>query len=85
MRCPLCKEEIDSLSHIVTGTIEYRMSLDIQGDIQYETYEFEPDGNSISHYKCPDCSSVLFDKESEAVAFLKGGILCLISHPVPGT
>lgn len=72
MKCPICNEEIDSLSHIVLGTIEYRMSLDIQGDIQYETYEFEPDGNSLSYYWCPECNSALFHKESEAVAFLKG-------------
>lgn len=72
MKCPICKEEIDSLSHSVIGTIEYRMSLDVQGDVQYETYKFEPDGDSLSHYGCSKCNSALFYKESEAIAFLKG-------------
>jgi uncharacterized protein with PIN domain len=71
--CPECNEEIDSLRNIQTGTMEYRLKLDVQGDIQYETCEFELDaGVNVNEYWCPECEAVLFTDESKAIDFLKG-------------
>ena len=71
MKCPICNEEIDKLINIISGTMEYHLSLGIQGDIQWETCNFEPD-DDMDEYTCPECCAVLFNKESKAVAFLRG-------------
>ena len=63
--CPKCNKEITSLRNIVTGSMEYYLSLNAQGDIQYETGETD-------EYRCPECDEVLFTSETEAIAFLKG-------------
>lgn len=69
--CPQCNVEIDSLRNIQTGTTEYRLSLDVQGDIQYETREFEPDAD-VNEYWYPECEAILFTNELKAIDFLEG-------------
>lgn len=72
IKCPKCGKEIDSLRNIETGATEYRLSVDVQGDILYEIRKFKSDG-VVDEYQCPECDEVLFFSESEAFAFLKGG------------
>ena len=69
--CPECNREITSLRNTVTGSLEYYLSLDTQGDTQYEEREFQPDIEN-NDYCCPKCHKVLFTSEEEAIAFLKG-------------
>ena len=69
--CPKCNKEITSLRNIVTGSMEYYLSLDIHGDVQYETGEFEPDAG-VNEYWCPECDEVLSTEEEGAITFLKG-------------
>lgn len=69
--CPKCDKEITSLRNIITGSIEYHLSLDIQGDVDYETREFHPDGD-IDEHRCPECDEILFTSDTKAIAFLKG-------------
>jgi uncharacterized protein with PIN domain len=68
--CPECNAEIDSLRNITTGSMEYRVTI-VEGDVQYETEEFEPDA-SVNEYWCPECEAVLFTDEAKAIDFLKG-------------
>ena len=69
--CPKCNKDIDHLINTTTGALTLYMSTDKQGDLQYETGEFEPD-DITDEYQCPECDEVLFTKEEEAIAFLKG-------------
>ena len=69
--CPKCNKEIDHLVNITTGALTLYISLDKQGDLQYAPGEFEPD-NITKEYHCPECNEVLFTKEEEAIAFLRG-------------
>ena len=68
--CPKCKRGINYLTSITTGTLVQYLSLDTQGDAQFESGEFE--SNEIIKYCCPDCEEVLFTNEEEVIAFLKG-------------
>lgn len=71
MKCPICKEEINKLERIVSGTTYYDFYLDADGNVQHETLFILPD-DRISNFECTECGEILFHKESEAIAFLKG-------------
>lgn len=70
-KCPKCGREINALLNIVTGTMEYELSLDVQGDEQYSRMDFEND-NEINDFVCTLCQKVLFVDDEEAIEFLKG-------------
>ena len=71
MKCPICNEEINRLELTARGVMCYHLSLDVDGDVQWEERQFVPN-EQINEFECPECGASLFHKESEAVAFLKG-------------
>lgn len=68
--CPKCSREIDYLRSDTPRNLIQHLSLDTQGDIQYENVDFGLDEDST--YYCPECGRFLFSEEEEAIAFLKG-------------
>ena len=68
--CPKCKEKIDVLSNIVSGTQRYDMFLESSGRVHYEGVDFTSD-DSFSEWWCPECKESLFTSEDEAEKFLK--------------
>jgi predicted RNA-binding Zn-ribbon protein involved in translation (DUF1610 family) len=75
-KCPRCGKEIDSITNIQSGYMEYVLKVDENGDHDYTTPElpFTPD-DSLNDFCCPECNLSLFpDDEENAVAFLRGEI-----------
>jgi hypothetical protein len=70
MQCPKCKSEIDSLNNVQSGTMAYDLSILDDGEIHYESGDFEADDN-VNEFWCPLCNAVLFNNEEQAVSFLK--------------
>ncbi len=68
--CPRCNEKIDYLVSTVSGVMMQYLSINKQGDVQYEVGEFEPNEDTI--YYCPACGNEIPFIEKEAIAFLKG-------------
>ena len=68
--CPKCKKEITYLTSTTPGILLHYLSIDTQGDVQFEVGEFES-GDAVV-YDCPECGEVLFTNEEEVIAFLKG-------------
>lgn len=72
VKCPKCKEEINSLINVQNVWVSYYAELDKNGDIQYEGKD-RWDGNTDENgYDCPNCDETLFTSEEEAINFLKG-------------
>ncbi len=71
MKCPICNREIDRLELTAGGVMFYHLSLDVDGDVQWEERNFVSE-DQMREFECPECEAVLFHKESEAIAFLKG-------------
>ena len=75
-RCPRCGKEIDSITNVQSGYMEYVLKIDENGDYDYDSSEggFSTD-DSLNDFRCPECNGSLFpDSEGDAVAFLKGEI-----------
>ena len=72
-KCPKCSKEITHLRDWSRSWQEFRFSLDIQGDGQYEpACNTVPDDVGPDDYECPECNKVLFTDHDEAEQFLKG-------------
>lgn len=70
--CPECREEIEDLENLQTGWMCYKLYITEDGQEEYEQKgEFEGDWY-VMVWKCPSCSEELFDREEDAIAFLKG-------------
>ncbi len=69
-KCPNCKEEIEELRNIVSGSNEYTL-FSIGNDTEYEEKDFAED-YVVNEYWCPECQEVLFTDEEKAIDFLKG-------------
>jgi transcription initiation factor IIE alpha subunit len=70
-KCPKCGKEIDFLKNYESNaTLEYNLSLDIEGEPQYEYVDTLFAGDSV--FACPECGEDLFSNEEDAVAFLQG-------------
>ncbi|MBW2569708.1 MAG: hypothetical protein JRE47_10160 [Deltaproteobacteria bacterium] len=69
-KCPKCGREIDALKNVEDGSMEYKLALDIAGDMHYEQMEFS--GYDNEEFLCPKCEAVLFTDPDEAIEFLKG-------------
>lgn len=72
--CPKCSREIDYLVSDSASTFVQYLSLDIQGDVQYENKDFDFNYSEDSTYYCPECGKILFNEEEKAIAFLKGDL-----------
>ena len=72
MKCPKCNREINTLQNIVTGTMEYELKIDKDGDREYAEMKFEADDDGANDFSCPKCFDILFNNEENAIAFLKG-------------
>lgn len=70
-KCPKCKKEIKTLRNIVTGTMEYELRVDKDGDCEYAKMDFESDSGD-NDFTCPLCRKILFNNEEDALEFLKG-------------
>ena len=68
--CPKCKEEIETLQNVVSGSYRYDLYID-DGSENYEGKDFVED-NNVNEFWCPECKEVLFTDEDKAIKFLKG-------------
>jgi len=66
VKCPKCKEEIETLLNIVSGTMCYEF--DDSGNYEQKG-DFEDDSN-VNEYWCPKCQKALFNNEESAIKFL---------------
>jgi len=73
MNCPKCNKKIDKLANIVSGSMEYTLTVSSSGVEHYEQTDFYNDSN-INEFLCPVCNQTLFYGEEEAVEFLKSGV-----------
>lgn len=69
--CPKCKSKINHLRNMVSGTSCYKMYV-YEGE-KYPDYDREDfyEDNNVNEWWCPECDSVLFTSEEEAIKFLK--------------
>ena len=67
-KCPKCGKEID---HLRSFLPIYDLTVDENGKKHYEFIEDSPVAIK-EHYTCPECRTVLFTDEEEAVKFLRG-------------
>ena len=70
MKCPKCNEEINTLINTESGEMEYSLSIDCQGDIEWSQINFY--GVDSNEFVCPKCGQMLFANQEDAIAFLKG-------------
>jgi hypothetical protein len=73
--CPKCKVNIDHLHNVETGSAGWEMNYDENRKGQPVHYQqmdefFLPDGGQMT-WECPECDEILFNKEADAIEFLK--------------
>ena len=71
-KCPECGSEIYHLFNWIKKEVEYRFSIDDNGneESKFTAYTYMEDGDG--EYECPRCQSVLFTEKAMALAFLRG-------------
>ena len=75
VKCPYCKEEINSLNQDEMVWARYKCYIDKGGYFRFDEGEIEDtaDENSDNrHYYCPECDEEITDKYDQANAFLLG-------------
>ena len=73
-KCPKCREGINHLVEKAKGILSYSVCLDIgkrKGKLFYD-WEGCEEKDSLGFF-CPQCKTLLFKSEAEAITFLKGG------------
>ncbi len=70
-KCPKCGKDIDTLRYYCLNWHEETFSID-KNEPKYEAKIclYQP---VKEEYFCPECDTLLFVKEEDAVEFLKGG------------
>jgi len=71
-KCPKCGKEIDYLRDFSPVWQEYKLTIDKNGDADYEFVDNTTSMDFGDIYECPECGEVLFTDEEEAVKFLRG-------------
>lgn len=72
-KCPICNEFINYLDFDVTGTCRSQMYKENIEEGKYTSFD-EDDltfNAEYDNFSCPECDTILFDKEEEAREFLK--------------
>jgi uncharacterized protein YlaI len=68
VKCPKCKKEISSLTEERHQPSYYDVSLDKDGDLDYQ---FRDDGNGgTSQFFCPECDKFITEDEDEVKKIL---------------
>ena len=68
--CPECKSEIHSLDYNKEAVKSFRFTMDSKGNEDYDYYDEDSTFGGGS-FCCPECCSFLFNKEEDAMNFLK--------------
>ena len=71
-KCPKCGKEIDHLVYQSYELVTATALLTPADIIDYISWESHGITRDPPEYKCPECGAVLFNKEEDAEAFLKG-------------
>jgi len=73
--CPHCGAKIDTLLNLQSGVMYYEMDK----DGNYENLDrFDPD-DDFNKWVCPECYGTITDNEEDAIAFLNGKKIKIVS------
>jgi len=73
--CPHCGAKIDTLLNLQSGVMYYEMDK----DGNYENLDrFDPD-TDFNVWVCPECYGTITDNEEDAIAFLNGKKIKIVS------
>jgi uncharacterized protein YbaR (Trm112 family) len=70
LHCPKCKEEIEHLENVQTGTATWIFDLNRKRQRQYSRYPDFASNGGDNYFGCPLCYEVLFYDEDKAAEFL---------------